>query len=383
MKLAQFKWTYCNELDRLCQASMTCATILLVLIFNAISIPTLTAQVPDPLPAPDGSAAEHTKPVKVYILLGQSNMLGFGKVAPAETKGTLAYLTQEKKMYPFLVDNQGNWNQRNDVRYVHVMQRNDNMGVMKNEWLKPGDRFGPELGFGYVMGHVHDEPVLLLKACIGNRSLGWDLLPPGSPQFEFEGKIYAGYKESPLSWPVGSQPEPIGWYAGKQYDDDVANAKKVLENLSDYYPDYAGQGFEVAGFVWWQGHKDQNAAHASRYEENLVRLIETLRKDFEAPSAKFVLATIAFKGEKISGHGKTIVDAQLAVSGDNGKYPQFKGNVKTIDARPFWRSADVSPNQRQDYHYFHNAETYMEVGQALGRAMAELEQATTGEPSSN
>ncbi len=28
-------------------------------------------------------------------------------------------------------------------------------------------------------------------------------------------------------------------------------------------------GLAIAGFVFWQGHKDQNAAHASRYEQNL------------------------------------------------------------------------------------------------------------------
>ena len=53
------------------------------------------------------------------------------------------------------------------------------------------------------------------------------------------------------------------------------------------------------------------------------------------------------------------------------KYPEFKGNVKTIDARPFWRDASVSPTGA-GYHYNHNAETQMEVGTALGRAMAEL-----------
>jgi len=45
--------------------------------------------------------------------------------------------------------------------------------------------------------------------------------------------------------------------------------------------------------------------------------------------------------------------------------------VKAIDARPFWRGREVSPSG-QGYHYNHNAETYMEVGNALGRAMAEL-----------
>ena len=106
-----------------------------------------------------------------------------------------------------------------------------------------------------------DEPVLLLKSCIGNRSLGWDLLPPGSESFEFDGKIYAGYKESPLSWDKGTEPKPIKWYAGKQYDDDIGNAKKILANIGEYYS--GASEYKIAGFVWWQGHKDQNATHRS------------------------------------------------------------------------------------------------------------------------
>ena len=124
-------------------------------------------------------------------------------------------------------------------------------------------------------------------------------------------------------------------------------------------------------FVFWQGHKDQNPAHASRYEQNLVRFIKMLRKDFAAPNAKFVLATIAFDGDELKDHGLTVANAQLAVSGETGKYPEFKDNVRTIDARPFWRDKSVSPGG-QGYHYNHNAETYMEVGNALGWAMADL-----------
>ncbi len=342
--------------------------LLLVSLAHAVVV----VQVPKELPDPDGKPANQSKPVKVYILLGQSNMLGFGKVGPVETKGTLEYLVKTENKYPHLVDAENKWTVRQDVRHVFVMQRGDNMEIPRNEWLTPKDTFGPELGFGHVVGFLHDEPVLLLKACIGNRSLGWDLLPPGSERFEFEGKIYAGYKDTSPSWDKGAEPKSVPWYAGKQYDDDIGNAKKVLANIADYYPEYQGQGYEVAGFVWWQGHKDQNPAHASRYEQNLVRLIKTLRQDFNAPNAKFVLATIAFGGDKLAGDGLTIAQAQLAVSGETGRYPEFQGNVKAIDARPFWRDASVSPNARQDYHYYHNAETYYEVGDALGRAMAEL-----------
>ncbi len=336
-------------------------------------------EVPKQLPDPDGKPASADKPIKVFILLGQSNMLGFGRIDPEDKNGTLSWLVKQQEKYPHLIDDAGKWTIRKDVRNVHVMDKRgvdyrdmNQFGDVKNEWLTiTKGHIGPELQFGHIMGYVFDEPVLILKACIGNRSLGWDLLPPGSERFEFEGKTYAGYKDTPLSWVEGEPKKDVPWYAGRQYDADTSHAKAVLGNLEKYYPGYHGQGYEVTGFVWWQGHKDQNAAHASRYEENLVRLIKTLRKDFDAPDAKFVLATIAFEGDKLSGPGLTIANAQLAVSGENGKYPEFQGNVKAIDARPFWRDKSVSPSGA-GYHYNHNAETYMEVGDALGRAMAEL-----------
>jgi N-sulfoglucosamine sulfohydrolase len=343
-----------------------------------------------PLPKPStlslhkltpSAPAETPKPVQVYLLLGQSNMLGFGRVGPADQKGTLEYLMQEKDKYQHLRDANGDWKKRNDVRYVHVMDKRGTdfkdltqFADMKNDWLTVSGNFGPEIGFGNAMGDLHDEPVLILKACIGNRSLGWDLLPPESERFEHDGRTYAGYKDEDSSWtdtdPYDSTDER-GWYAGRQYDADTSHAKLVLKNLQKYYPGYQGQGFEIAGFVYWQGHKDQNAAHASRYEKNLVRFIKSLRKDFDAPDAKFVLATIAFEGDALSGNGLTVCESQLAVDGNTGNYPEFKGNVATVDARPFWRSKDESPSG-QGYHYHHNAETYMEVGDALGHAMVEM-----------
>ncbi len=331
------------------------------------------------LPRPDGQAAKMDQPVKVFILLGQSNMLGFGRIDPVEQQGTLSHLVKQENKYPHLIDDEGNWTERKDVRNVHVMDKRGgdfrdmkHFSDMKNEWLtvKKG-HIGPELQFGHIMGHLHEGPVLILKACIGNRSLGWDLLPPGSERFEFEGKTYAGSGDRAPSWVEGEPKKEVNWYAGRQYDADTAHAKHVLDNLADYYPGYQGQGYEVAGFVFWQGHKDQNAAHASRYEQNLVHFIKSLRQDFDAPDAKFVLATIAFGGEELSGHGLTIANAQLAVSGEKNNYPEFRNNVKTSDARPFWRDKEVSPTGA-GYHYNHNAETYMEVGNALGWAMADL-----------
>jgi hypothetical protein len=344
------------------------------------------------LPRPDAKAPDTKKPVKVFILLGQSNMVGMGDVGPETKQGTLEYLTRKEGRYPHLLDEAGKWTARSDVRYVFVMQNRGTMQTVRNEWLTVrGNTIGPELQFGHVMGHVLDEPVLVLKACIGNRSLGWDYLPPGSERYEFVTKdnkgaektlVYAGYKDRPNFWDMdndkGKATEPpawvdkktgkaIDWYAGKQYDDDAANAKAVLADLGKYYP--GAESYVVAGFVWWQGHKDQGEPYAGRYEQNLVRLIKALRKDFNAPNAPFVLA-VGCGNPGRESFGLRIAEAQLAMN-DARKHPEFAGNVKCVDSRDFWREADVSP-KNQGYHYNRNAETYMEVGNALGWAMAEL-----------
>jgi hypothetical protein len=107
------------------------------------------------------------------------------------------------------------------------------------------------------------------------------------------------------------------------------------------------------------------------YEQNLVHLINTLRKEFDAPKAPFVIATIGFDGWKMSGPHKTVAAAQLVVSGEKARYPQFRGNVLTVETRDFWREPEVSP-RNQGFHYNQNAETYMLVGEALGKGMLEL-----------
>jgi hypothetical protein len=253
-------------------------------------------------------------------------------------------------------------------------------GLMNNDWMtiKTGT-IGPEIGIGHTLGNAIDAPVMILKSCIGNRSLGWDLLPPGSERYEFGGRVYPAYKERPDSWAAdpakgkATEPpqwldkngKPIQWYAGKQYDDDTADAKKVLADIGTYYP--GATKFEVSGFFFWQGEKDGgSASHASKYEQNLVAFIKVLRKDFNAPNAKFVLATLGEATKGSGGNGGKILDAQLAVDGRTSKYPEFKGNVATVYSNPL--SLGGSGNS----HYNGNAETYMNVGEAMGQAMAVL-----------
>ena len=131
------------------------------------------------LPHPDGEPADMSQPVQVYVLMGQSNMLGFGKPAG------LADACNNKGLYPYLVDASGGWTVRKDVRYVRVMCSGSGPSkVHNNEWMTIKGNIGPEMGIGHYVGHVTDAPVLILTSCIGNRSLGYDLLPPSAPGYE-------------------------------------------------------------------------------------------------------------------------------------------------------------------------------------------------------
>lgn len=317
-------------------------------------------------------------PFKITYLSRDINSAGW--YSRTDIPGTLGTLVKQQKKYPFLLDDAGQWSVRKDVYYCDAgAKRGSPLSALSNN----GGSVGPELGFGHVMGQMLDEPVLVLKSCIGNRGLGWDLLPPESKRFVEDGKVYAGYHEKPPVWDadpakgVATEPppfvdkngKPIEWHAGLQYDLDLANAKAALAELAKIYPDYKGQGYEIAGFVWWQGHKDQSTAYASHYEQNLVNLIKSLRKDYDAPNAPFVLA-VGCGNPGRESFGLQIAEAQLAMN-DAKKHPEFAGNVKCLDSRDFWREVAVSPID-QGYHYNRNAETYMEVGLSLGWAMGDL-----------
>ncbi|MHC4252856.1 MAG: hypothetical protein ACYS9X_27375, partial [Planctomycetota bacterium] len=57
--------------------------------------PPVMSYVPARLPDPDGKPGDVTKPVKVYILAGQSNMVGMGNLSGARCRYTGIYLTAD------------------------------------------------------------------------------------------------------------------------------------------------------------------------------------------------------------------------------------------------------------------------------------------------
>jgi hypothetical protein len=370
--------------------------------------------VPRNMPKHDGKPADMSKPVKVFIMLGQSNMLGLGGI---EKGGAcpLVVAVKEQKLYPFLLNDSGEWVERQDVRNVFLMTANDVTQTNHNEWLKVGagigksaGKMGVEFSVGHLLGNACEEPVMLLKSCIGNRSLGHDLLPPGAPGFDHvvpvkEGKqtkdvtfTYAGYHERPVRWTRGGKPAspattpetPVKydsgygdyprpgkpappltrnpWQAGIQYDWDIGAAKKALAELEKHYP--GAKSHEVAGFFFWQGEKDcGDPGLAAKYEANLVRFIHSVRKDFNAPNAKFVIGTLGeHNKDAATGTPADVLNAHLAVDGTTGKYPEFKDNVATVYTHPMARGGSGNG------HYGMDSRVYMDVGLAMGDAMLKL-----------
>jgi hypothetical protein len=151
--------------------------------------------------------------------------------------------------------------------------------------------------------------------------------------------------------------------SGQEYMELVNGVKKSLADMDRYYPGYKGQPVELAGFVWFQGIADAASPRmAGEYQNHLNNLIRDLRKDLGKPQLPVVVAAIGWDGT----HAIKVRDAQLAAADPSSK-------ITTLDTRPFLRAPESSPGTRADM-YYQNAETYLEIGDALGKAMLGLPQ---------
>ena len=231
------------------------------------------------------STAAPARPLKVFVMVGQSNMVGHGYFeAKNQTtgewlNGTLGYLAQHprtKEEFSKLVDSNGGWVHRDDVfiindvnalgapahrnqasaatRWsntligllprsltVHVCMsavgnasdnpppritasraQSGNIGAfLAPGWGGESTSIGPELGFGWAVGDALTPPVLLLKVAWGGKTLGADFRPPSS-----------------------------GGTVGPYYTWMVKKVRKYLADLDAYLPPRSGaNSYELAGFV--------------------------------------------------------------------------------------------------------------------------------------
>ncbi|NNM31129.1 MAG: hypothetical protein HKO57_16545, partial [Akkermansiaceae bacterium] len=140
-------------------------------------------------------------------------------------------------------------------------------------------------------------------------------------------------------------------------------------NLGTYFPGYQGQGYEIAGIGWHQGWNDRvNQAHNDEYEVNMANFIRDIRVDLGIADLPFVIATTGMTGwTETHPRALSLMNAQLAVA----QYPEFQGNVFTVETRGFYRPVEESP-ANQGYHWNRNAATYLDIGVAMGEAMTVL-----------
>ncbi len=342
-------------------------------------------------------AADTPKPVKVFILAGQSNMEGKAKVA------LLKYQTTQpatRDLFKHL-HKDGNFIERDDV-WIKFLDRKGKLTV---GYGSPGC-IGPELEFGNVVGDRYDEQVLLIKAAWGGRSLYRDFRSPsaGLPPADVLEKMLAGAKAKQPATTM----DDIKATFGATYREMLAEVNGTLANLKTLFPQYQSQGYEIAGFFWFQGWNDMiNAEYTAQHTANLVAFIRDVRKDLKAPNMPFVIAQMGVDGVKAEGsvkefkvssclrvfvflpgvnaerNVKKFKDAQAAVM----QTAEFKGNVALVKTDVFWDTeaeAVFKKGWREHmdewnkvgsdwgFHYLGSAKTMCAIGKACGEAMLEL-----------
>ncbi|MCH7229087.1 sialate O-acetylesterase [Haloferula sp. A504] len=293
--------------------------------------------------------------VKVFILAGQSNMVGYGESEKGHggvdgAIGSLRHLAvTDAADYGKLLAEPAHpatsaWKTRSDVKvWWDRSEPGSGPSVIKGDlgvgFGTDSAKIGPEYGFGWIVGDHFEDPVLLIKSCWGGRSLGDQFRPPSA---------------------VAKRGNTIGPY----YTGMLDQVRAVLGNLGSEFPEWAGRGYRIVGIGWHQGWNDKLPPLNAEYEANLVDLINDLRIEFGNPELPVSIATT---GMQAAPEYHPVESAQLAVA-DPAKHPEFKGSVFTTDTRPFWRDASVSPND-QGFHWNFNAESYFLIGKAMGEGM--------------
>ena len=122
-------------------------------------------------------ASAQRRPLKVFLLVGQSNMEGKGAVRHLET---LIKDPQTRATFKHLKKGR-EWVTRKDVWIAYDRNRGGRrVGGLTVGYGSRQDQIGPELGFGHVVGDAVEADVLLIKCAWGGASLAKDFLPPSA-----------------------------------------------------------------------------------------------------------------------------------------------------------------------------------------------------------
>ncbi len=306
-------------------------------------------------------AAAESKPLKVFILAGQSNMQGHAHVR------TLDALRHDPKTAPIL---------------EAMLDENGEPRVCDNVWISSlgssaeprsgkltagfgaeqrGPKIGPEFTFGIFAQRLLNEPILIIKTAWGGKSLNTDFRPPNGGAYEFNEAQLENFKKQgkDVAAIKAAKAEATGHY----YRLMLEHVRAVLADVGSVYPDYDPKaGHELAGFVWFQGWNDMvdRGTYPTRdqpggyeqYSVLMAQFIRDVRKDLAAPKLPFAIGVMGVGGptklygpdkQRYKGVHQNFRDAMAAPA----SLPEFQGNVAAVLTENFWDLDVVALRQRE------------------------------------
>lgn len=304
--------------------------------------------------------AADKKPLKVFILAGQSNMEGHAHVRVIDYMGddpqTAPLLKKMKNpdgsyrkipntYISYLTGEQGRLNRPNREVFGQLEIGYGNQGG--RDYDKPGEKIGPELAFGITAQEKLDQPILLIKTAWGGQSLHTDYRSPSSgPYVPTEDDIKRGKFDTP------QKKQELAAKTGLRYRQMIEHVQYVLDDIQRVVPDYdPQQGYELAGFAWFQGFNDMVGRNVyppvpdgsdqnqyAKYSEWMANFIRDVRKDLKAPEMPFVIGVMGVGGEieKMEPRQQLTHIPFRAAMAAPASMPEFKGNVFAVQTGPFW-----------------------------------------------
>lgn len=208
----------------------------------------------------------HASRVKVFVLAGQSNMVGCGSIDHLDVLVNCSNASSNE--FRDALWNGTAYKERDDV-YIKFNLNHGALSASRTAGYAGRNFFGPELMFGWTVGDAVDDKVLLIKTAWGGKSLAIDFRPPSAGEGNYS----------------GVKPVQYGWL----YRAMILDTLDTLTKLATYVPDYdESSGYELAGFVWFQGWNDMlNEDTVNEYGPNLVKIIRDIRLDLDAPHLPF------------------------------------------------------------------------------------------------
>jgi alpha-galactosidase len=281
-------------------------------------------------------------PLRIFVLAGQSNMVG---PASIEHLSQLVTNTSTSEEYQHLWSGT-NWTQRDDV-VVRFEQQFGNLTVGYGY----SGQFGPELEFGWTVGDAIEDKILLIKTAWGGKSLAVEFRPPSSG--------IGNYSYPPI-------------YFGNLYRLMVAEIYETLAKLEFYVRGYnKSGGYVLSGLVWFQGWSDLSQwSMVDEYKHNLINLIHDIRLDLNSPNLPIVIGELGQGGLDPPTPDKDKIFAIRRSQEEVASLKEYKGKVR------FVKTSIYVDNDAQQFngihHYWGRADTFCHIGRAFGKAMLVL-----------